>query len=272
MKTCLTIAGSDSSGGAGIQADLKTFAANGVYGMSAITAVTAQNTLGITGIKQIPASFVAQQIDTVIADIRPDAIKIGMLANPEIINSVAESLSRAAIKNVVLDPVMAATTGSPLTQANAIEPLIAKLFPLASVVTPNIAELHLIAQALNQSASVPLIRDDLEQLGIEVYKALPERTDGKRTAVLVKGGHLDGGMSEDVLIDQYGCEWFSAERINNVNNHGTGCTLSSAIAANLAKGVSLSKSCREAKRYLQRTLQTGLNLGSGAGPLNHYPA
>lgn len=249
MKIALTIAGSDSSGGAGIQADLKTFLANGVYGMSAITALTAQNTLGVRSVMNSTPEFLSDQLDAIFEDIFPDAVKIGMVSSAELIKVIAAKLNFYRAKNIVVDPVMVATSGAKLIDDNAIQTLKAELFPLATVITPNIPELEVIADTR-----------DMEQA---VQKIFAEYG----CAVLAKGGH---GFNDanDYLFDGAGT-WFYGQRVDTKNTHGTGCTLSSAVAANLAKGYDLKESVRRAKDYLTGALSTDLNLGKGSGPLNH---
>ena len=249
MKTALTIAGSDCSGGAGIQADLKTFLANGVYGMSAITALTAQNTLGVRSVMNSTPEFLGDQLDAVFEDIFPDAVKIGMVSSAELIEIIAAKLKFYAAKNIVVDPVMVATSGAKLIDDDAIKTLQTKLFPLAQIITPNIPELEEIAGTL-----------DMEQGAKKIF-------DEYGCAVLAKGGH---GFNDanDYLFDGAGT-WFYGRRIDTPNTHGTGCTLSSAIAANLAKGFELKKSVERAKNYLTGALSTGLNLGKGSGALDH---
>ena len=255
MKKVLTIAGSDCSGGAGIQADLKTFAVHKVYGMSVITSLTAQNTLGVTDVLDVPAEFVERQLDAVFSDIRPDAIKIGMVANEEIIKSIAKKLIEYNAKNIVLDPVMISTSGSKLMDSSAHKALIEHLFPLAGIVTPNMAE----ASALCELQVT--LKDDMEKAS-EMIGAL---TKG---AVLVKGGHLHD-CSDDLLYIDNSISWIEGIRVENLNTHGTGCTLSSAIACNLAIGMNIKPAVLEAKRYLTGAIRDNLDLGSGHGPLNH---
>ena len=256
MKTILTIAGSDCSGGAGIQADLKTIAAHNLYGMSVITALTAQNTTGVFAIADTAPDFVAAQLDAVFTDISPDAVKIGMVSSPAIIRVIVRKLSQYRPKHLVIDPVMAATSGSSLLQAEATDALTNTLIPLASVITPNIPEAELLAGEPIRTAS------DMERVG----KALADRFG---VSVLIKGGHRIEDAN-DCLIRK-GCtpQWFIGERIDNPNTHGTGCTLSSAIACGLAKGKSLAESIADAKAYLSRCLRAGLDLGKGSGPLDH---
>jgi hydroxymethylpyrimidine/phosphomethylpyrimidine kinase len=259
MKRALTIAGSDSGGGAGIQADLKTFAAHGVYGASAITALTAQNSLGVQGVFDISAEFVALQIDSVAADIGADAVKIGMLSNPAIIVAVAAKIAEHGLGPVVLDPVMVAKGGDRLLRENAEEVLVKMLFPLAAVVTPNLPE----AEALCGFA----IRgtNDMRRAAKAILALGPK-------AVVVKGGHfLELAESVDVLYDGRDFMEFSAPRIESKNTHGTGCTFSSAIAANFALGLPLYEAVRSAKAYVSRIIAASveLGIGRGFGPMNH---
>lgn len=249
MKTALTIAGSDSSGGAGIQADLKTFLANGVYGMSAITALTAQNTLGVRSVLNSTPQFLADQLDMIFEDIPPDAVKIGMVSSAELIEVIADKLKRYGAKNIVVDPVMVATSGAKLIDDDAIQMLKAELFPLAMILTPNIPELEEIAATRDMELGAQKI---FAEYGC---------------AILAKGGHGQNDAN-DYLFDGAG-QWFYGKRIDTTNTHGTGCTLSSAIAANLAKGFELKKAVERAKNYLTGALSTDLNLGKGSGPLNH---
>lgn len=256
MKKVLTIAGSDCSGGAGIQADLKTFSAHNLYGMSVVTALTAQNTTGVQGILDIPPEFVANQLDSIFTDIVPDSIKIGMVSRLEIVEVIVEKLKQYSAKNVVVDPVMVATSGAKLMGDDVISALTSKLFPLATVITPNILE----AQVLSN-----LIISNKEEM-IEASQIIRKGTD---VAILVKGGHLKD-CADDLLFHEDKIAWFTGKRIENSNTHGTGCTLSSAIACNLASGFSLEESIQNAKNYLTGALKSGLDLGAGAGPLNHH--
>lgn len=258
MKKVLTIAGSDSSGGAGIQADIKTMLANGVYAMSAITALTAQNTTGVRGILEVSPEFLAQQIDAVFEDIFPDAVKIGMVSSEELIGTIAERLRFYGAGNIVVDPVMVATSGSRLMKSGAVTALERELFPLATLVTPNIPEAEVLS---GKSISE---RENL----IEAARSISE-TYG--CAVLVKGGHLEEerGKADDLLYADGVFCWFEGRRIDNPNTHGTGCTLSSAIAANLAKGYGLAEAVSRAKEYISGALGAMLDLGSGSGPMDH---
>lgn len=250
----MTIAGSDSSGGAGIQADLKTFLANGVYGMSAITALTAQNTCGVRSVLNSTAQFLGDQLDAIFEDIVPDAVKIGMVSSATLIEVIAAKLTRYGAKNIVVDPVMIATSGARLIDEDAVQSLEEKLFPLATIITPNVPELEVI---IREKISSP------REMELGAQKIF----DRYKIAVLAKGGH---GQSDanDYLFDGAG-KWFHARRIDTSNTHGTGCTLSSAIAANLAKGRNLTCAVGRAKSYLTGALSTGLNLGNGSGPLDH---
>ena len=254
MNKVLTIAGSDCSGGAGIQADLKTMTAHNVYGMSVITALTAQNTLGVEAVLQIDTDFISKQIDCVFTDIVPDSTKIGMVSSVEIIDLIEKKLRQYEAKNIVVDPVMVATSGARLIDENAIESLKNKLFPLATLITPNIFEAEILS-----GIKINDIND--------MKKSAKLIFDEFKVPVLCKGGHSKYD-STDILF----CgEWytFSGDKINNNNTHGTGCTLSSAIACNLAKGFNLEHSIRLAKKYISEALRYGLNLGKGSGPLNH---
>ena len=270
MKTCLSIAGSDCSGGAGIQADLKTFSAHGVYGMSVITALTAQNTNGVSAVTAVDSGFVKQQLNSVFDDIKPDAIKIGMLANQENIMAVSRCLRSYKAKNVVLDPVMVSTSGDSLLDSSAVQCLLTDLMPLAHIITPNLSELLVLANSLDiANASMPLNTSMLHSLTMRVYHELPRHNDGRKVSLLSKGGHLAGNLACDILIDNEQLHYFSTTRIETKNTHGTGCTLSSAIASQLALTKSMSDACDASKAYLQKALSTGLDLGSGAGPLWH---
>ncbi len=251
----LTIAGSDSSGGAGIQADLKTMAAHKVYGMSAITALTAQNTTGVAGVMEATPEFVAQQIDCVFTDIRPDAVKIGMVSSAPIISAIAAKLKEYDAKNIVVDPVMVATSGSRLIQDDALSTLRGELMPLGAVVTPNMAEAEVLAGFKIET------REEMERAAEIIARDLPG-------AVLIKGGHLSES-ADDLLFTGGRRVWLASPRVDNPNTHGTGCTLSSAIACNLARGLSVEESVRRAKAYITGALKSGLNLGSGSGPLDH---
>ena len=255
MNTALTIAGSDSSGGAGIQADLKTMTANGVYGMSAITALTAQNTTGVTGIMEVTPEFLEKQLDAIFTDIYPDAIKTGMVSSTELITVISEKLKQYKAANIVVDPVMVATSGARLISEDAIETLKEKLLPLATVITPNIPEAEVLSNMTITS------EDDM----VEAAKIIYEKFG---CAVLCKGGHQVNDAN-DLLFSDNGAVWFNGKRINNPNTHGTGCTLSSAIASNLAKGLDLEDAVRNAKDYISGALAAMLDLGKGSGPLAH---
>ncbi len=255
LKTALTIAGSDCSGGAGIQADLKTMTMNGVFAMSAITALTAQNTTGVRAIQEATPDFLKQQIDAVFEDIYPDAVKIGMVASSELIRVIAERLRHYEAKNVVVDPVMVATSGSALMKNDAVQTLIEELLPVSTLVTPNIPE----AQVLSD-----LTIENKEDMII----AAKHIGDHYHCAVLLKGGHSINDAN-DLLYANGEAVWFEGKRIDNPNTHGTGCTLSSAIAANLAKGYPLSESVQRAKEYISGALAAMLDLGQGSGPMHH---
>ena len=255
MKTALTIAGSDCSGGAGIQADLKTMTMNGVYAMSAVTALTAQNTTGVRGVQETTPYFLCQQIDAVFEDIRPDAVKIGMVSSSELIKTIVDRLKYHKAENIVVDTVMVATSGARLISEDAIDTLKEYLIPLATVVTPNIPEAEVL--------SAMSIRDEEDML-----QAAKKISDTYRCAVLLKGGHSVNDAN-DLLYQNGTYHWFKGKRISNPNTHGTGCTLSSAIAANLAKGYDLKVSVQRAKEYISGTLSDMLDLGQGSGPMNH---
>lgn len=255
MKTALSIAGSDSSGGAGIQADLKTMTLNGVYAMSAITALTAQNTTGVTGIMEVTPEFLKQQIDMVFTDICPDSVKIGMVSNSQLISVIAERLTFYKAKNIVVDPVMVSTSGSKLLQDEAISTLKEQLLPLATVVTPNIPEAEILSGMKITTAD-------------EMREAAKYISQKYNCAVLLKGGH-NINDANDLLVENEKEQWFYGKRINNPNTHGTGCTLSSAISANLAKGFCLEDAVKQAKDYISGALSYMLDLGKGSGPMNH---
>ena len=255
MKTALTIAGSDCSGGAGIQADIKTITMHGVYAMSAITAQTAQNTTGVRAIQESEPEFLKQQIDAVFEDIYPDAVKIGMVSSSELIHVIAERLNYYGAKNIVVDPVMVASAGSSLMKDNAVKTLIKELFPVATLVTPNIPEAQVLS-GMN-------IRNREDMVTVAKYIG-----DNFHCAVLLKGGHSINDAN-DLLYDHGELIWFAGRRIDNPNTHGTGCTLSSAIASNLALGFSLEESVGRAKVYISEALAAMLDLGKGSGPMNH---
>lgn len=255
MNTALTIAGSDCSGGAGIQADIKTMMANGVYAMSVVTALTAQNTTGVSGILEVPADFLEKQLDAVFSDIFPDAVKIGMLSSPEAVSCIAAVLKKYEAKNIVIDPVMVSTSGSRLLREETMRALREELLPLAAVITPNIPEAGVLTGMSVSSAR------DMEQAAERMGQSFG-------CQVLIKGGH-GRNDANDYLYGGGSGTWFRGARIDNPNTHGTGCTLSSAIAVNLAKGSSLPEAVRLAKEYITNALRDGLNLGKGSGPLNH---
>lgn len=255
MKKVLTIAGSDCSGGAGIQADLKTMTAYGVYGMSAITALTAQNTTGVYGVEECTPEFLRMQLDCIFRDIFPDAVKIGMVSSEELIGVISEKLKEYEARNIVLDPVMVSTSGSRLLNEGAGKALAEKLIPLAKVITPNIPEAEVL------SGLSILTKFDMERTA----RRLGERYG---VCVLVKGGH-NVEDADDVLYSDGKISWFPGNRVDNHNTHGTGCTLSSAIASGLALDLTLTDSIRAAKGYLTKALESGLDIGKGSGPLNH---
>ena len=255
MKTALTIAGSDCSGGAGIQADIKTMTMNGVYAMSAITALTAQNTTGVRAIQESTPDFLKQQIDAVFEDIYPDAVKIGMVASNELIRVIADRLKYYDAKNVVIDPVMVASAGSSLMKQNAVQTLITELLPISTLVTPNIPEAQVLSGMSIENKE-------------DMIAAAKRIGDSYHCAVLLKGGHSINDAN-DLLYADGELHWFEGKRIDNPNTHGTGCTLSSAIASNLAKGYTLSESVRRAKDYISGALAAMLDLGEGSGPMNH---
>ena len=255
MKTALTIAGSDCSGGVGIQADLKTMTMNGVYAMSAITALTAQNTTGVRAIQESTPDFLKQQLDAVFEDIYPDAVKIGMVASSELIRVIADRLRYYDAKNVVIDPVMVATSGSALMKNDAVQTLIEELLPVSTLVTPNIPEAKVLSGLTIETKE-------------DMVTAAKQIGDSHHCAVLLKGGHSINDAN-DLLYANGELVWFEGKRIDNPNTHGTGCTLSSAIAANLAKGFSLAESVQRAKAYISGALAAMLDLGKGSGPMNH---
>ena len=255
MKTALTIAGSDSSGGAGIQADIKTMTANGVFAMSAVTALTAQNTTGVTDIFETTPKFLAEQLDAVFTDIYPDAVKIGMVSSAELIATIAERLRFYKAKHIVVDPVMVATSGAKLLRDDAVAALTAELLPLAEVLTPNIPEAEILSGMKITDAA-----------GMEA--AAQCISEKYHCAVLCKGGHQIND-ADDLLWRGGTGKWFRGKRIANPNTHGTGCTLSSAIASNLAKGYDLDTSVERAKAYISGALAAMLDLGKGSGPMDH---
>ena len=255
MYTALTIAGSDSSGGAGIQADLKTMAAHHVYGMSAITALTAQNTTGVKDIMEVTPEFLKEQLDSVFTDIRPDAVKTGMVSSSGLIRVIAQSLTEYKVDKLVVDTVMASTSGSRLISEEAISTLKEELIPLATVITPNIPEAEVLTGMAIGGAG------DMEKAAKQIYEAFG-------CAVLLKGGHRVNDAN-DLLCSGGGLTWFTGRRIDNPNTHGTGCTLSSAIASNLAKGMNLIDAVKAAKDYISIALDAQLDLGAGRGPMDH---
>ena len=254
MKTALTIAGSDCSGGAGIQADMKTMTMNGVYAMSAITALTAQNTTGVRAIQESTPDFLKQQLDAIFEDIYPDAVKIGMVASSELIRVIADRLRYYDARNIVVDPVMVATSGSALMKNDAVQTLI-ELLPLAILMTPNIPEAQVLSGLTIETKE-------------DMVTAAKQIGDSYHCAVLLKGGHSINDAN-DLLYANGGSQWFEGKRIDNPNTHGTGCTLSSAIASNLAKGFTLAESVQRAKDYISGALAAMLDLGMGSGPMNH---
>lgn len=255
MKTALSIAGSDSCGGAGIQADIKTMTMNGVYAMSVVTALTAQNTNGVRAVQESTPEFLEQQINAVFEDIFPDAVKIGMVASSELIRVIAERLKYFKAENIVVDPVMVATAGSALIKNDAVQTLTEELLPIAALVTPNIPEAEVLSGLHIQN------KEDMQ-------KAAKQIGDTHGCAVLLKGGHRINDAN-DLLYADRTMRWFDGKRINNPNTHGTGCTLSSAIASNLAKGFSLEQSVMRAKEYISGALSAMLDLGRGLGPMQH---
>ncbi len=256
MFTALTIAGSDSSGGAGIQADIKTMTANRVYAMSAITALTAQNTTGVADIMEVTPEFLAKQLDCIFTDFYPEAVKIGMVSSIRLIETIADKLMQYNAKNIVVDPVMIATSGARLISEDAISTLKNRLMPIATVITPNIPEAKVLS-GMNIKTE-----DDME-------KAAEIICDTLGCAVLLKGGHQINDANDLLFQKGENPVWFYGKRIDNPNTHGTGCTLSSAIASNLAKGRDLETSVRHAKNYISGALEAMLDLGKGSGPMNH---
>lgn len=255
MKVVLSIAGSDSSGGAGIQADIKTIIANNCFAETAITALTAQNTLGVIDILNVTPSFLANELDAIFTDIRPDAVKIGMVSDKELIKVIAAKLREYNAKNVVVDPVMVATSGAKLISDDAKETLIEELFPLADVITPNVLEAEWLSGIHIKDEK------DMEEAAKAILKLNPK-------ACLLKGGHMINDAN-DLLCYDNNLIWFKGKRINNPNTHGTGCTLSSAIASNLAKGYKIDEAIKRSKDYLSMCLASMLDLGKGSGPLDH---
>lgn len=255
MKKILSIAGSDCSGGAGVQADLKTITAHKMYGMSVITALTAQNTMGVQSVLEVTPDFVESQMQAIFTDIVPDAIKIGMVSSKKLIEEIANQLKYYHARNIVLDPVMISTSGSKLLQDDAIEELITKLMPLATLITPNIPEAECLCSFKIQ------YKEDM-------IRAAQKIREFYKGGILIKGGHLED-CSDDLLYIQQEAIWYKHCKIDNSNTHGTGCTLSSAIACHLAEGKSVEQSVLEAKAYITGALKAGLDLGQGSGPLNH---
>lgn len=260
IPIALTIAGSDSGGGAGIQADLKSFSANRVYGASVLTALTAQNTIGVTAIHDVPNEFIAAQMDAVFSDVDVDAVKIGMLSQTGVIETVVAGLQRHNAKNIVLDPVMVTTTGDPLLQDDSVDAVRSLLMPVADVVTPNLHE----AARLTDASVAASEEEMLRQASTLIEKGAK--------SVLIKGGHGEGNQCADVLVCNGGQQWFRAERIDTNNTHGTGCSLSSAIAANLAHGLELTDAIDKAKSWLTAAIaESGeLQVGKGSGPVHHF--
>ena len=256
MKSVLSIAGSDSSGGAGIQADIKTIQAHHLFAQTAITALTAQNTTGVYGVLDVDPAFVEQQIDVVFDDIRPDAVKIGMVSSPAIVDAIVAALARNGATNIVVDPVMVATSGSELSSNEAVVALRDKLIPLATVITPNMPEAEVLFGAHIENAT------DQERAAIEIARATG-------VAVLVKGGHGQNDANDVLARPDGTVTWFEGERVDTTNTHGTGCTLSSAIACGLAVGKPLEEAVKSAKDYITGALSAGLDLGHGSGPMDH---
>ena len=257
MRTALTIAGSDSSGGAGIQADIKTMITNGVYAMSAITALTAQNTTGVQAILNVTPEFLGQELDSVFQDIYPDAVKIGMVSDKDLIHVIAEKLKQYKAENIVVDPVMVATSGAKLISDDAVEILKQELFPLADVLTPNIPEAEVLCGMEIKTEA------DMEKAAEAICNS-----ETYHCAVLCKGGHSINDANDLLYYDGKYC-WFEGKRIDNPNTHGTGCTLSSAIASNLAKGYDLQTAVKRSKQYISGALAAMLDLGKGSGPMDH---
>ena len=256
MKSVLSIAGSDSSGGAGIQADIKTIQAHHLFAQTAITALTAQNTTGVYGVLDVDPAFVEQQIDVVFDDIRPDAVKIGMVPSPVIVDAIVAALVRNGATNIVVDPVMVATSGSELSSDEAVVALREKLIPLAAVITPNMPEAEVLFGAHIENAA------DQERAAVEIARATG-------VAVLVKGGHGENDANDVLARPDGTVTWFEGERVDTANTHGTGCTLSSAIACGLAVGKPLDEAVKSAKDYIIGALSAGLDLGRGSGPMDH---
>lgn len=255
MKKVLSIAGSDCSGGAGIQADLKTIAAHKMYAMTAITALTAQNTTGVFAVSEAEPAFVGKQLDAIMTDIFPDSVKIGMVSSPDIIEVIVQKLLQYDVKNIVVDPVMISTSGSRLLSKDAMTALVTKLLPLATVITPNISEAECLADMNITNKE-------------EMQKAALQMAKHYQGYILIKGGHLED-CADDLLYNNGQFTWFLGEKIANDNTHGTGCTLSSAIACNIAAGLGVEESIQQAKEYITGALRCDMNLGAGNGPLNH---
>ncbi|MCR2035870.1 bifunctional hydroxymethylpyrimidine kinase/phosphomethylpyrimidine kinase [Adlercreutzia mucosicola] len=275
MKAVLTIAGSDSSGGAGIQADMKTICSHQLFAESVVTALTAQNTTGVYGVEEVEPAFVAQQIDVVFDDIRPDAVKVGMVSSPAIVRAIADGLRRHEAAHIVVDPVMVATSGSALIASEAVDALVAHLFPLAEVVTPNIPEAEVLAgMAIACPEDVQRAAELIAERCVAATATVPDFADSDAPvpAIMIKGGHGVGepDAADDYLRLAHGEHiWLRGPRIETCNTHGTGCSLSSAIACNLAQGFAVDVAVREAKAYVAGALADGLDLGRGSGPLNH---
>ena len=255
IHTALTIAGSDSSGGAGIQADIKTMLTNGVYAMSALTALTAQNTTGVYGILQVPPAFLGLELDSIFTDIVPEAVKIGMVSEKELTLVIAEKLQQYKAQHIVVDPVMVATSGARLIREDAVQALQDVLFPLAELLTPNLPEAEILTGMQIRTEE-------------DMTEAAARMAQKYNCAVLLKGGHQIQ-EANDFLFTDSGSRWFRGRHIDNPNTHGTGCTLSSAIAAHLARGCDLPTSVERAKSYISGALEAGLALGAGSGPLHH---
>ncbi|MCD7708831.1 MAG: bifunctional hydroxymethylpyrimidine kinase/phosphomethylpyrimidine kinase [Clostridiales bacterium] len=256
MHTALTIAGSDPSGGAGIQADIKTMTAHGVYAMAAVTALTAQNTTGVFDVVEVTPKFMEEQLESILSDIPPEAVKTGMVPSEPLVHVIAEELRKYGAKNIVVDPVMVSTSGHRLMDPDSIDVFAEELFPLATLVTPNIPEAESLTEISISS------KPDMERAARVIAGSFG-------CAVLLKGGHMRGDADDLLLTAAGDMKWFYGKRIDNPNTHGTGCTLSAAIASNFAKGLPLFDAVREAKRYLSDAIAVGLDLGAGRGPLNH---
>jgi len=262
MKKVLSIAGSDSCGGAGIQADLKSFSANGVYGMSVITAITAQNTMGVFAVQDLEVEIIKAQIDAIFTDIVVDAVKIGMVSSISTIEAISEKLELYKPKNIVLDPVMISKSGFSLLRPESKTALIKKLIPLASLITPNVPEAEEILHEVDSAITTIETVEDMERAAKEIWKLGCEN-------VLLKGGHMQGDAI-DVFYDGVEIIHFTSDRIHTKNTHGTGCTLSSAIAANLALGFSMKDAIKNSKQYITTAIKHSLDIGHGVGPTNHF--